>query len=161
ALLLSCGLFAQETPAAPKKKPDEVGKFKMDTIEMNKVKQDNPTTAVFEVTNIGSEPLIIEQANPTCGCTIGDFTKEPINPGKTGFIKATYNAKNLGVFVKTLRVKFAGNYDEKFIVIKGEVVKADDPAAPAENTIELKTEKTAPPAKEKKVSKKAKTKPSK
>ena len=129
ALTLTTGLFAQ-------KKADEIAKFKSETIEMGKIKQDNATTAIFEVTNIGSEPLIIEQANPTCGCTIGDYTKEPIAPGKTGFIKATYNAKNLNAFEKHLTVKFAGVTDVKSITIKGEVLNAEDYAkiAPAAET---------------------------
>ena len=129
ALVLTTGLFAQ-------KKADEVAKFKIETIDMGKIKQDNPATAVFEVTNIGTEPLIIEQANPTCGCTIGDYTKEPIAPGKTGTIKATYNAKNLNMFEKHLTVKFAGVDEVKSITIKGEVLNADDYAkiAPAAET---------------------------
>jgi hypothetical protein len=129
ALTLTTGLFAQ-------KKADEIAKFKSETIEMGKIKQDIPATAIFEVTNIGSEPLIIDEANPTCGCTIGDYTKEPIAPGKTGFIKATYNAKNLNAFEKHLTVKFAGVTDVKSITIKGEVLNAEDYAkiAPAAET---------------------------
>jgi hypothetical protein len=129
ALTLTTGLFAQ-------KKADDIAKFKTETIEMGKIKQDIPSTAIFEVTNISSEPLIIEQANPTCGCTIGDYTKEPIAPGKTGFIKATYNAKNLNAFEKHLTVKFAGVTDVKSITIKGEVLNAEDYAkiAPAAET---------------------------
>ena len=129
ALTLTTGLFAQ-------KKADDIAKFKAETIEMGKIKQDNATTAIFEVTNISSEPLIIEQANPTCGCTIGDYTKEPIAPGKTGFIKATYNAKNLNAFEKHLTVKFAGVTDVKSITIKGEELNAEDYAkiAPAAET---------------------------
>ena len=156
ALLLTTGaLFAQATTEAPKKKADEVGKFKTETVEMGKIKQDNPTTAVFEVTNVSKEPLIIEQANPTCGCTIGDYTKEPIAPGKTGFIKATYNAKNIGMFEKHLTVKFAGIDEVKSITIKGEVFKPEEsaataPAAPAQTPAqalsEIKTEKVATPA---------------
>ena len=124
ALVLTTGLFAQ-------KKADDVAKFKAESIDMGKLKQDNPSTAIFEVTNIGNEPLIIEQANPTCGCTIGDYTKEPIAPGKTGFIKATYNAKNLNMFEKHLTVKFAGVDEVKSITIKGEVIAKDAPAADA------------------------------
>jgi hypothetical protein len=129
ALTLTTGLFAQ-------KKADEIAKFKSETIEMGKIKQDIPATAIFEVTNIGSEPLIIDEANPTCGCTIGDYTKEPIAPGKTGFIKATYNAKNLNAIEKHLTVKFAGVTDVKSITIKGEVLNAEDYAkiAPAAET---------------------------
>ncbi len=68
---------------------------------------------------------LIEQANPTCGCTISDYTKAPIAPGKTGVIHATYNAANLGQINKTLTVKFAGADDIKFIKLSGEVL---DPA---------------------------------
>ena len=122
AFALSTALFAQSDSA--------VAKFNSTTIDLGKIKQDNPTTATFEVTNIGREPLIIEQATPTCGCTIGDYTKEPIAPGKSGFIKATYNAKNVGMFEKRLNVKFAG-YDMRPITIKGEVLKNEDAAATA------------------------------
>src|ERR1700733_3932983 len=113
---------ATATPApAPGKKATDVAKFESETIDLGKVKQENPATATFIVTNITKEPLIIEQASPTCGCTISDYTKEPIAPGKTGTIKATYNAKNLGPFDKHLTVKFAG-CDQTSITIKGEVL---------------------------------------
>lgn len=136
AVAISVFSFAQ-------KKADQVAKFKTETIDMGKIKQDVPATAVFEVTNISNEPLIIEQANPTCGCTIGDYTKEPIAPGKVGVIKATYNAKNLNVFEKHLTVKFAGTDDMKSITIKGEVLNADDfgklnPAAAEAKPTEVK-----------------------
>ena len=129
ALVLTSGVFAQDKVADQKKKADDVAKFKTETIELGKILQDHPTTATFEVTNIGKEALIIEQANPTCGCTISDYTKEPIAPGKSGYIKATYNAKNLNMFEKHLSVKFAGIDEVKSITIKGEVIK--DEAAEA------------------------------
>lgn len=123
ALVISAGAFAQ-------KKSDDVAKFKSETVDMGKLKQNNPQQAVFEVTNIGKEDLLIEQANPTCGCTIGEYTKTPIKPGDIGYIKATYNAKNLGMFEKHLTVKFGGCDDMKTINIKGEVL-ADESAAAA------------------------------
>ena len=130
ALALTTGLFAQDkTAEAPKKKSDDVAKFKTESIDLGKIMQNNATTAIFEVTNIGKEPLLIEQANPTCGCTISDYTKEPIAPGKMGFIKATYNAKNLNLFEKHLTVKFAGCDDMKSITIKGEVIVDPNAAA--------------------------------
>ena len=133
ALALTTGLFAQEattsTQAAPKKTADDVAKFKSETIELGKIIQNNPSPGIFEVTNISKEPLLIEQANPTCGCTISDYTKTPIAPGEVGTIKATYNAKNIGMFEKHLTVKFAGVDGMKSITIKGEVIA--DPNAPA------------------------------
>ena len=122
ALVFTVAVFAQ-------KKSNDVAKFTSETVDLGKILQDRPTTATFEVTNIGKEPLLIEQASPTCGCTISDYTKEPIAPGQSGYIKATYNAKNLNMFEKHLTVKFAGCEDIKSITIKGEVIK--DEAAEA------------------------------
>ena len=119
ALMLSTVLFAQ-------KKADDVAKFKTEIIDLGKIQQGIPSVATFSVANIGMEPLIIEQANPTCGCTISDYTKEPIANGKTGSIKATYNAANVGAFEKHLTVKFAGIDQVKSITIKGEVLSKDD-----------------------------------
>ena len=105
------------------KKADDLAKLNVETYDLGKVKQNVPATATFIVTNIGKEDLLIEQANPTCGCTISDYTKSPIAPGKTGTIHATYNAANLGHIDKTLTVKFAGVDDVKFIKLTGEVLE--------------------------------------
>lgn len=114
--LSSTSLFAQ-------KKADDVAKLDVQTYDLGKVKQGVPATATFVVTNIGTEPLFIDNATPTCGCTISDYTKSPIAPGKTGYIKATYNAANLGHIDKTLTVKFAGADDVKSIKLTGDVLE--------------------------------------
>jgi Protein of unknown function (DUF1573) len=122
ALIIAAASFAQKTAAS-------VAKFDAETIDLGKVKQGSPTTAKFLITNIGTEPLIIEQANPTCGCTISDYTKAPIAPGKSGYINATYNAAGVGHFDKHLTVKFAGIDEMKSITISGDVVAAEAPGA--------------------------------
>jgi hypothetical protein len=119
ALVLSASVFAQA-------KADDIAKIKMETIEMGKIPQGTPAPAVFTVINTGSKDLIIESASPTCGCTIGDYTKTPIAPGKTGTITATYNAGGVGAFEKHMNVKFAGADDMKSITIKGEVLSTED-----------------------------------
>ncbi len=145
ALVLTAGAFAQA-------KADELAKFKTESIDFGKIQQSNPATATFTVMNTGSKDLIIEQANPTCGCTISDFTKTPIKPGGTGEIKATYNAAGLGAFEKHLTVKFAGADDMKSITIKGEVLNADDyakfkgTATPAASVVTTTTTTTTPVA---------------
>ncbi len=115
ALLSSTSLFAQ-------KKADDIAKLSVDTYDFGKIKQNVPATATVTVTNIGTDPLLIEDARPSCGCTVSDYTKTPIAPGKTGTIKATYNAAALGQFDKTLTVKFAGADDVKFVKLTGEVL---------------------------------------
>jgi hypothetical protein len=125
-LLLSLVAFTVTAVLFAQKKADDVAKFTSETIDLGKIKQGNPTTATFVITNIGTEPLIIEQANPTCGCTIGDYTKSPIVPGKTGTITATYNAAALNHFDKHLTVKFAGVDETKSITITGDVLSGED-----------------------------------
>ena len=130
ALLLTTVLFAQ--------KADLVAKFKTDIIDMGNIEVGNATTVTFELTNISKAPLIIETASPTCGCTIGDYTKEPIMPGKSGKIVATYDAKAVAPFTKHLNVKFAGIDEFKSITIKGVVLSKEDYS---------KVKKVVPPAK--------------
>jgi hypothetical protein len=123
-LLLGFLALSSATVFAQTKKADDIAKLNVETYDFGKIKQNVPATATFVVTNIGTEPLFIEDAKPTCGCTISDYTKTPIDPGKTGTIKATYNAAALGHIDKTLTVKFAGADDIKFIKLSGEVVPA-------------------------------------
>ena len=67
-----------------------------------------PVSCTFTVKNIGSKPLVIYNAVTTCGCTKADWTKEPIMPGKTGKISATYsNDEGPYPFDKSLTVYFS------------------------------------------------------
>jgi hypothetical protein len=148
-MLITLLAFTVSAVSIAQKKVADVAEFKSETIDLGKIKVGNPSTAIFSVTNIGKEPLIIETANPTCGCTIGDYTKAPIVPGKKGEIKATYNAAGVGVFEKHLTVKFAGVDEVKSITIKGEVLTAEDfaklaptPAVPVKKTAAVNTSNT-------------------
>lgn len=150
---ITSGAFAQ--PQA--KKVADVAKFEKETIDFGKIKQSIPAKGTFTVTNISTAPLIIEQANPTCGCTISDYTKEPIAPGKTGVINATFNAANAGHFEKHLTVKFAGVDELKSITFTGDVLSADEfDKSKVVAPVEAKT--AAAPVPPVKVAKKAKAK---
>jgi hypothetical protein len=143
--LSSTSLFAQTDASA--KKADQIAKFSVETVDFGKIKQNVPATATVVVTNIGSEPLIIEQASPSCGCTVSDYTKAPIAVGKTGKISATFNAAAVGPINKSITVKFAGADDVKFIKLTGEVLAAAPAAsttpAAATTTTDKKTKKVA------------------
>ena len=139
AFSFSAMLFAQKTVA-------DIAKFESETIDMGKVKQGVPATATFVVKNVGTEPLIIEQANPTCGCTMGDYTKAPIAPGKTGTITATYNAAAANHFDKHMTVKFAGVDELKSITITGDVLAAEDYDKWAAEDTKKKADTDAAPA---------------
>lgn len=135
--LSSTTLFAQ-------KKANDIAKLNVETYDFGKIKQNVPAVATVVVTNIGTEPLIIDQATPSCGCTISDYTKTPIAPGKTGTIKATYNAAIVGHIDKTITVKFAGADDVKFIKLTGEVLAANAYDSLKENNASVKNKQGTP-----------------
>ena len=67
--------------------------------------QESKNTKIFKFTNTGLEPLIIEDAKGSCGCTVPKFPKEPILPGKTGEIEVVYSpGKQKGVQNKNVTI---------------------------------------------------------
>ncbi len=77
----------------------------------------------FEFTNTGGEPLIINKVRSSCGCTVPEWTKEPIPPGGKGYIKATYNASHRpGKFTKTITVNSNAVNSVVVLRVKGEVI---------------------------------------
>ena len=58
------------------------------------IKKGEKVEHIYEVTNTGTNPLIISNVKPGCGCTVPDFTKEPILPGKKGKITLHFDSTN-------------------------------------------------------------------
>ena len=48
----------------------------------------------FEFTNTGKNPLIISAVKPGCGCTVPEYTTEPILPGKKGFVNLKFDSSS-------------------------------------------------------------------
>ena len=92
------------------------------TIDFGKIEQGKPVSAEFEFQNPTLVPLIISSVRPTCGCTIADYPKEPVQPGKSGKIAVTFNAASSGMFTKSIIVTSNAQEGNTALVIKGEVV---------------------------------------
>ena len=67
-------------------------KFDKEEHDFGTLLQGEVVTYSFHFTNTGNMPLIISEVGSSCGCTVGDYPREPIAPGKTGDIKVTYNS---------------------------------------------------------------------
>lgn len=86
----------------------------------------------FQFTNTGREPVIIEKAEASCGCTVPEISKAPVPPGKTGTVKVEYNSEGRpGNFDKTItvHVKSGVNKDKSGTVllkIKGAVTSKSE-----------------------------------
>lgn len=92
------------------------------TIDFGKIEQGKPVSADFEFSNPSMVPLIISSVRPGCGCTVADYPKEPIQPGKSGKISVTFNAASSGNFSKTIMVTTNATEGNTALVIKGEVL---------------------------------------
>lgn len=138
----SLAVFAQEpakqaVPAVPAKpaepvisnEPKAAFKWIETTHDFGSIPQGKPVTTEFKFTNTGKAPMILTNVRGSCGCTTTDYSKDPIAPGKTGFIKATYNAANVGNFTKTVTVTANTESGSEVLYIKGNVA-ADTNAAP-------------------------------
>ena len=102
-------------------------KFTEEVHDFGKIPQGKPATTEFVFTNIGEEPLILTNVQPTCGCTVAKFTQTPVKKGDKGVIAITYNAAVPAPFSKPITVTSNAKTPSKTLIIKGEVVAA--PAA--------------------------------
>ena len=81
----------------------------------------------FKFKNTGNQPIVIANAQASCGCTTPEWTKAPVMPGKSGVIKAVYNsAGRPGVFAKTVTVSSNASEGTKILSLKGTVLTKDE-----------------------------------
>ena len=98
--------------------------FEEETYDFGDIPEGPVAECEFVFYNTGYEPLIIKNVEVSCGCTAGDWPKEPIMPGEEGKISVTFESKDRpGKFTKSLTV-FSNSYgDNQHLIIKGNVVK--------------------------------------
>jgi len=78
----------------------------------------------FKFTNNGKVPLAIQNAHSTCGCTIPDWPKELIAPGKSGVIKVEFDTKGKPDFQEKPVIITANTYPSMTkVFVKGMVHK--------------------------------------
>ncbi len=92
--------------------------------DFGNIMQDSENPHVFTFTNTGTEPLIIESATGSCGCTVPEYPKHPIPPGGTGEIKVEYKpGKQENAQTKTVTVVANTEPKETQLRIKANVQK--------------------------------------
>ena len=80
-------------------------------------------TCKFKFKNTGDGVLIIHQAIASCGCTVPQYTKEPIKPGETGVIKITYDGtgKFPGHFRKSITIRTNAEKEIVRLYVEGDM----------------------------------------
>lgn len=128
-LFVSVALFAQTSQtSAPQtqKKADDFVKFTEMTYNFGKIKQGTPVTHDFAFSNISGQPVVIEYASASCGCTTPTWPQTAIGKGKGDKVTAGFNAAAPGPFNKTITIKLAGIDVPTQITITGEVLTAEE-----------------------------------
>ena len=97
-------------------------KFKTDLHDFGTIEEGVQATYKFEFTNVGTEPVVISNVQPSCGCTTPTWTKEPVLPGKKGEITASYNSNGRpNAFNKTITVTSNAKTPSLVLTLKGVV----------------------------------------
>lgn len=109
-------------------------KFEQETYDWGKVMDGDKVTHVFKFKNTGNEPLIISNAKGSCGCTVPEWPKDAIAPGKSGEIKVIFDSKGKGAVGgkdDSKKVTITANTDpaDTYLTIKGKVDKKEGEAA--------------------------------
>lgn len=125
-------------PAAPATtlKPEDMA-FRDVNHDFGTVPEGPDAVTEFTFVNNGKDPIVIEKAQPSCGCTVPSFSNQPVPPGGTGTINVAYHtAGKPTAFTKTITV--VSNAGTKVLTIKGSVEKGPTGSVP-ESTSMIKT----------------------
>ena len=104
-------------------------KFETEVVDYGTIEHNANGDREFKFTNVGKEPLIISNAQGSCGCTTPVWPKEPIMPGASAVIKVHYATDRIGAFEKTVTLTSNAETPSKVIKIKGVVKPDPTPAA--------------------------------
>ncbi|MBP1531593.1 MAG: DUF1573 domain-containing protein [Bacteroidaceae bacterium] len=108
--------------------PENQAEIKFDTVRVDLgtfSEKQGEQHCTFTFTNVGTAPLIINQAFASCGCTVPTYTKDPIKPGETGKIDVTYNGRGKfpGRFSKTITIRSNARTEIVRLVVEGTMTK--------------------------------------
>lgn len=123
-----------ETAVTP---PPADGKYPVMTFNKKEhdfgvINEGDKVETIFTFTNTGQADLIIANASGSCGCTVPEFPKEPIKPGKTGKMKVSFDSNGKpGMQQKSVNITANTASGSDVLTIKANVTAK---AKPAENT---------------------------
>jgi hypothetical protein len=97
--------------------------FREEIFDFGSIKEHGgPATHEFTFVNNGTRPIKILKVQASCGCTTPNWSKEPVAPGKSGFVQASFDPVGRpGYFNKSLTVTTDFDSNPVILQIKGQV----------------------------------------
>jgi hypothetical protein len=124
AAFVAGGAMAQEQPKAKVAAPREQAvngpalAFEESEFNFGDISQGDVVEHTFKFKNSGTQPLVIERVDVTCGCTTPAWSKEPVMPGKYGFVTAKFDSSGkLGQQKKAITVHSNAADGAKYVYI--------------------------------------------
>jgi hypothetical protein len=107
--------------------PTEMTSMSVDRMEhdFGKISDVAPVETKFVITNTGDKPLLITNAQGSCGCTVPDYPKDPIAPGESRDMQVSFNPSGKeGPTMKTVTITANIPEATQILNIKSEVIKS-------------------------------------
>jgi Protein of unknown function (DUF1573) len=102
--------------------------FEKDNHEFGEIIQGERVTYAFKFKNTGDAPLVISSASASCGCTVPEYTKTPVEPGEEGFINVTFDsAGKSGMTSKTVTLIANTVPNTKVLTISADIQVPKEP----------------------------------
>lgn len=98
-------------------------KFEDETHDFGRITQGEKVSYAFKFKNTGSSNLIISSASGSCGCTIPEYPKKPINPGEEAVINVVFNSEGKsGMSDKSVTLVTNCEPSTKILYIKANII---------------------------------------
>jgi len=78
--------------------------FAESEFDFGTIDQGTPQEHIFKFTNTGEADLIIVDAKSSCGCTVPEYTKDPVAPGASGELLVKFNGSGKNQVSKTVTI---------------------------------------------------------
>lgn len=130
ALMTISGL-GETTNFPSTEEPKEI-EWKKTTHDFGEIIQGTKAKYTFVFTNKGNTPIVISNATASCGCTVPNFSKEPVAPGAQGSVTAIFDSSGKsGNFAKNITV--TTNLGQSILYIKGNIrIEESKPKSPVQ-----------------------------
>ncbi len=79
----------------------------------------------FNFQNVGEEPIRIDNIRPSCGCTIPDWSTDPIQPDSMASIRVQFVPNQTGYTRKPIKVFFSGQKKAEKLYLEAYVERKD------------------------------------